>query len=52
MKSDLTCFQRGFIAQSVEHSTGIAEAMGSRPVGASEFFLGFLRRLLSFVFTG
>ena len=36
--SHLTCFQRGFIAQSVEHRTGIAEVMGSNPVGASEFW--------------
>ena len=32
--SHLTCFRRGFIAQSVEHDTGIAEVMGSNPVGA------------------
>ena len=37
--SHLTCFRRGFIAQLVEHRTGIAEVMGSNPVGASEFFL-------------
>ena len=37
-----TCFQQGFTAQLVEHRTGIAEVMGSNPVGASEFFLGFL----------
>ena len=37
--SHLTCFQRGFIAQLVEHHTGV---MGSNPVGASEFFLGFI----------
>ena len=39
LNSHLTCFQWGFIAQSVEHHTGIAEVMGSNPVGASEFFL-------------
>ena len=30
------------VAQLVEHRTGIAEVMGSNPVGASEFLLGFL----------
>ena len=30
------------IAQLVEHRNGIAEVMGSNPVGASEFFLGFI----------
>ena len=29
-----------FVAQSVEHRTGIAEVMGSNPVEASEFFSG------------
>ena len=38
----LTCFQWGFIAQLVEHRTGITEVMGSNPIGASEFFLGFI----------
>ena len=28
----LTCFQRGFIAQPLEHCTGIVEVMGSNPV--------------------
>ena len=32
--------RRGFIAQSVEHRTGIAEVMGSNPIGASELFSG------------
>ena len=32
LNSHLTCFQRGFIAQLVEHRTGIAEVMGSNPV--------------------
>ena len=36
------CLRRGFIAQSAEHRTGIAEVIGSNPVGASEFFLGFI----------
>ena len=40
LNSHLTCFQRGFIAQSVEHRTGVAEVLGSTPVGASEFFSG------------
>ena len=31
----------------VEHHTGIAEVMGSNPVGASEFFLGFICNCLS-----
>ena len=47
LNSHLTCFQQSFIAQSVEHRTGIAEVMGSNPVGASEFFLGFIRNCLS-----
>ena len=37
-----SCFQRGFVAQLAEHSTGITDVMGSNPVEASEFFLGFL----------
>ena len=41
LNSHLTCFQRGFIAQLVEHRTGITEVMGSNPLGASECFLGF-----------
>ena len=35
------------VAQSVEHCTGIAEVMGSNPVGASDFFLGFICNCLS-----
>ena len=42
LNSHLTCFQQGFIAQLVEHRTGIMELMGSNPVEASDFFLGFL----------
>ena len=38
LNSHLTCFQRGFIAQLVEHRTIIAEIMGWNPVGASEYF--------------
>ena len=38
----MTCFQRGFIAQLVEHRTGIAEVMGPNPVEASKNFLGFI----------
>ena len=38
LNSHLTCFQRGFIAQLVEHRTGIVEVMGSNPVGAENFF--------------
>ena len=45
------CFRRYFIAQSVEHRTGIAEVMGSNPVGASEFFLGFICNCLSYFTT-
>ena len=33
----------GFIAQLVEHRTGIAEVMGSNPVKALIFFSGFLQ---------
>ena len=40
MNSHLTCSRGGFIAQSVEHHTGIAEVMGSNPVEASDFFSG------------
>ena len=46
LNSLLTCFQRGFIAQLVEHRTGIAEVMGSNPVEASYFFLGFFATAL------
>ena len=42
---------RIFIAQSVEHHTGIAEVMGSNPIGASEFFLGFICNCLSYFTT-
>ena len=38
LNSHLTCFRRGFIAQSVEHRTGIAEAMGSIPVEPQNFY--------------
>ena len=41
----------GSIAQSVEHRTNIAEVMGSDPVGASEFFLGFICNYLSYFTT-
>ena len=47
----MTCSHGGFIAQSVEHRTGIAEVMGSNPVGASDFFLGFLCDCLSYFTT-
>ena len=43
--------QQGFIAPLVEHRTGIAEVMGSNPVGASEFFLGFICNCLSYFIT-
>ena len=36
----------GFIAQLVEHRTGIAEVMGSNPVEALSFFFFFFFRLL------
>ena len=36
----------GLIAQLVEHSTGIAEVMGSNPVQAWIFFQGFFSQLL------
>ena len=51
LNSHLTCFRRGFIAQMVEHRTGIAEVMGSNPVGASDFFLGFICNCLSYFTT-
>ena len=51
LNSHLTCFRRGFIAQLVEHRTGIAEVMGSNPVGASESFLGFICNCLSYFIT-
>ena len=35
----------------VEHRTGIAPVMGSNPVGASEFFLGFICNYLSYFTT-
>ena len=39
------------LLQSVEHRTVITEVMGSNPVGASEFFLGFLCNCLSYFTT-
>ena len=43
----LICFQRGFVAQSVEHRTDmIAVVMGSNPVEASAFFSGLSWQLL------
>ena len=40
--------RKPFIAQLVEHQTGITEVMGSNPVAkASDFFLGFLCNCLS-----
>ena len=56
----LSCLRPSFIAQSVEHRTGIAEVMGSNPVGASELFWALfvtalvtsqLQRSLSLVFS-
>ena len=35
----------------VTHRTGIVEVMGSNPVGASDFFLGFLCNCLSYFTT-
>ena len=43
LNSHLTCFQRGFIAQLVEHRTGISKVMGFNPVGA---FSGLSLQLL------
>ena len=51
LNSDLTCYQLGFVAQLVEHHTGIAEVMGSNPVEASEFFLGFVCNCFSYFIT-
>ena len=48
LNSQLTCSHGGFIAQSVEHRTGIAEVMGSNPIEASDFFLGFVCNCLSY----
>ena len=36
------------IAQSVKHRIGIAEVMGLNPLGASEFFLGYICNCLSY----
>ena len=47
----LTCFQRGFIAQLVEHCTGVTEVMGLNSVGVSEFFLNFICNCLSYFIT-
>ena len=46
LNSQLTCSRGGFIAQSVEHCTGITEVMGLNPVEASEFFSGLCLYLL------
>ena len=43
LNSHLTCFQRGFIAQLVEHHTGIMEVVGS--------ILGFICNCLSYYLT-
>ena len=51
LNSHLICLRRGFIAQSVEHRTSTAEVMGSNPVEASEFFLGFICNCLSYFTT-
>ena len=51
LNSHLTCFWRGFIAQMVEHCTGITEVMGLNPIGASDFFLGFSCNCLSYFTT-
>ena len=42
LNSQLTCSHGGFIAQSVEHRTGIMEVMRSNPVEASDFFWALL----------
>ena len=42
LNSHLTCFRQGFIAQLVEHRTGIVEVTGLNPIGASQFFLDFI----------
>ena len=39
------------LAQFIEPRTGVAEVMGSNPVGASEFFLGFICNCLSYFTT-
>ena len=41
LSSHLTCYQGGFIAQSVEHDTGIAEVMGSNPVEPQIYLRAF-----------
>ena len=51
LNSQLTYYRQGFIAQSVEHRTGIVEVMGSNPVEASELFLGFICNCLSYSIT-
>ena len=38
-------------AQLVEHRTGITEVVGLNPVGASEFFLGFICNCLRYFIT-
>ena len=50
-EASLEAGQVRFIDQSVEHRTGIAEVMGSNPVGASEFFLNFICNCLSYFIT-
>ena len=51
LNSHLACFPQGFIAQLIEHHTGITEVMGLNPVEASEFFLGFICNCLSYFIT-
>ena len=47
----LTCLQRGFIAQLLEHCAGVTEVMGLNFVGASEFFLSFICNCFSYFIT-
>ena len=46
LNSLFTYYQQGFITQSVEHRTSIAEVMGSNPIEAQNFFWAFFLQLL------
>ena len=51
-KLSLTCFQRGFIAQLVEHLTSIVKVMGlNLALEPQNFFLGFICSCLSYFTT-
>ena len=51
LNSHLTCSRRGFIAQSAEHRTGIAEVIGSKSRWSLRIFCGLFCNCLSYFTT-